>query len=69
MPWQPSWHAKDNWIVAGVWYSLNSNAWNLVTTTTNNYTNWTQTVTLLLGTNTVKAYAMDLAGIFPRPTL
>jgi uncharacterized repeat protein (TIGR03803 family) len=55
--------AKDNWIVAGVWYSLNSNAWNLVNTT-NSYTNWTQTVTLLLGTNTVKAYAMDLGGNF-----
>jgi hypothetical protein len=53
--------AKDNWKVAGVWYSLNSNAWNLVNTT-NSYTNWTQTVTLLLGTNTVKAYAMDLGG-------
>ncbi len=56
--------AKDNWKVAGVWYQLNNGAWNLVTTTTNNYTNWTQTVTLVAGTNTVKAYAVDLAGNF-----
>jgi hypothetical protein len=52
----------DNWKVNAVWYQLNSNAWNLVTTTTNSYTNWTQTVTLLIGTNTVKAYAVDLGG-------
>jgi len=55
---------SDNWKVAGVWYQLNSNAWNLVTTTTNNYTNWTQMVTLLSGTNTLKAYAVDLGGNF-----
>jgi hypothetical protein len=55
---------SDNWGVTGVWYRLNSNAWNLVTTTTNNYTNWTQTVTLLAGTNTVNAYALNLGGNF-----
>ena len=55
---------KDNWKVGGVWYQLNSNAWNLVTTTTNSYTNWTQTVTLMVGTNTLKAYAVDLGGNF-----
>jgi hypothetical protein len=55
--------ASDNWKVAGVWYQLNSNVWNLVTTT-NNYTNWTKTVTLLAGTNTIKAYAQDLGGNF-----
>ncbi len=54
--------ASDNWKVTGVWYQLNSNAWNLVTGTTNNYTNWTQLVTLLAGTNTLKVYALDLGG-------
>jgi hypothetical protein len=53
--------ASDNWNIAGVWCQLNSNAWNLVTTT-NSYTNWTKTVTLLVGTNTLKAYALDLGG-------
>jgi len=56
--------ASDNWKVAGVWYQLNSNAWNLVTATTNNYTNWTQTLPLVIGTNTLKAYALDLGGNF-----
>ena len=56
--------ASDNWKVAGVWYQLNSNTWNLVTATTNNYTNWTQTLPLVIGTNTLKAYALDLGGNF-----
>ncbi len=56
--------ASDNWKVAGVWYQLNSNAWNLVTATTNNYTNWTQTLPLVIGTNTLKAYALDFGGNF-----
>ena len=53
--------ASDNWKVAAVWYQLNSNSWDLVSTT-NNYTNWTKTVTLLAGTNTLKVYALDLGG-------
>jgi hypothetical protein len=53
--------ASDNWKVAGVWYQLNSDPWNLVNTT-NSYTNWAKTVTLLVGTNTLKAYALDLGG-------
>ncbi len=55
--------ASDNWQVAGVWCQLNSNAWMLVTTT-NTYTNWSQTLTLVSGTNTIKAYAVDLGGNF-----
>jgi hypothetical protein len=56
--------AGDNWKVAGVWYQLNNNgAWN-PTATTNGWTNWTTTLQLTAGTNTVKAYAMDLAGNF-----
>jgi hypothetical protein len=53
--------ASDNWNVAGVWYQLNSNAWNLATTA-NNFANWTNTVTLITGTNTLKFYALDLGG-------
>jgi uncharacterized repeat protein (TIGR03803 family) len=53
--------ASDNWKVAGVWYQLNGNVWNLVNTT-NGYTNWTKTVTLLTGTNTLNIYAQDLGG-------
>jgi hypothetical protein len=58
--------ASDNWKVSAVWYQLTngiltSGTWSLATTT-NNYTNWTTTVTLAVGTNTVKAYAVDLSG-------
>jgi hypothetical protein len=53
--------AGDNWKVTGVWYQLNGEAWTPVTTI-NSYTNWTTTVTLVVGTNTVKAYATDLGG-------
>jgi uncharacterized repeat protein (TIGR03803 family) len=53
--------AGDNWKVAGVWYQLNSNAWDLVNTT-NGYTNWNRTVALLAGTNTLKLYSQDLGG-------
>ena len=55
--------ARDNWGVAGVWYQLNNGAWN-ATATTNGWTNWTTTLKLTAGTNTVKAYAMDLGGNF-----
>jgi hypothetical protein len=51
----------DIWGVSNVWCQLNSNAWSLVTTT-NGYTNWTTTFTLVLGTNTINAYAMNLGG-------
>jgi hypothetical protein len=53
--------ASDNWKVAGVWYQLNGNAWDLASTT-NGYTNWNRTVALLAGTNTLKLYAQDLGG-------
>jgi hypothetical protein len=58
--------ASDNWKVNAVWYQLTNavltgGTWSLATTT-NGYTNWTTTVTLAVGTNTIKAYAVDLGG-------
>lgn len=53
--------ASDNWKVAGVWYQLNNGPWS-PPGTTNGWTNWTTTLPLIVGTNTLKAYAMDLAG-------
>jgi hypothetical protein len=53
--------AKDNWKVTGVWYRLNNGTWNL-TPTANDWTNWTSTLQLTTGTNTVKVYALDLGG-------
>jgi hypothetical protein len=55
--------AGDNWKVAGVWYQLNGEAWSRPAST-NGWTNWTTTVELQAGTNTVKAYALDLGGNF-----
>lgn len=58
--------ASDNWKVNAVWYLLTNGiltggTWNLANTT-NNYTNWTTTLKLAVGTNTVKAYAVDMGG-------
>jgi uncharacterized repeat protein (TIGR02543 family) len=53
--------ASDNWKVGDVWYQLNGGAWNAAITT-NAWTNWSVTLPLLSGTNTVKAYAVDLGG-------
>ena len=53
--------ASDNWGMDSVWYQLNGGAWSL-TTTTNSWANWSVTLPLILGTNTVKAYGIDLAG-------
>jgi hypothetical protein len=55
--------ASDNWAVSNVWCQLNSNGWSSATST-NGWTNWTATSTLEAGTNTVKAYAMDLGANF-----
>jgi hypothetical protein len=56
--------ASDNWQISNVWYQLNNGAWNLGTTT-NSFTNWTTPVlTLVVGTNSLKAFALNLGGIF-----
>jgi uncharacterized repeat protein (TIGR03803 family) len=53
--------ARDNWQVAEVWYQLNNGVWSLPTTT-NGWTNWSVTLSLVQGTNEVNAYAVDLGG-------
>ncbi len=53
--------ASDNWKVAGVWYQFNSGAWTIAPTS-NGWTNWNTSLTLPAGTNSLKAYALDLGG-------
>ncbi len=53
--------ASDNVAVGMVYYSLNGAAWTEATTG-NNWTNWMAAVTLLPGTNTIRAYAVDTSG-------
>ncbi len=53
--------AGDNWQVSNVVCQLNGGGWNAATNI-NNWTNWAAGVTLMAGTNTVAAYAVDIAG-------
>ena len=53
--------SDNNWLVANVFYSLNGAAWTNATTT-NTWTNWTAVLTLMAGTNTIAAYAVDPNG-------
>jgi hypothetical protein len=58
--------ASDVWSVNAVWYQLtngilSAGTWNMAGTT-NSYTNWSTTLTLAAGTNTVKAYAVNQGG-------
>ncbi len=56
--------ASDNWQISNIWYQLNSNAWNQVSTA-NSFSNWnTPLLTLISGTNTLKAFALNLGGIY-----
>ena len=55
--------AGDNLAVSNVYYQLDNGVWN-TPITTNNWTNWTAQVTLVPGTNTIQAYAVDTAGNF-----
>jgi len=54
--------ASDPWAVTNVSYSVNSGAWNSASTG-NNYSNWTATVTLSAGTNTIRVYAQNQGGL------
>ncbi len=53
--------ASDNWQVSNVVCQINGGGWNSATNI-NNWTNWAAGVTLMAGTNTVAAYAVDIAG-------
>jgi uncharacterized repeat protein (TIGR03803 family) len=55
--------AGDNLGCGSVWCQLNGGPWNLATTE-NGDTNWTITDTLIAGTNTLNAYAVDFSGNF-----
>ena len=54
--------AGDNWKVANVFYSFNGGDWGDAATA-NGWTNWSAAVTLVPGTNTVAAYAVDPGGL------
>jgi formylglycine-generating enzyme required for sulfatase activity len=54
-------NVKDNGPVANVFYSLNNDGWSNAVTA-NGFTNWTASVTLTPGTNTIAAYAEDASG-------
>jgi hypothetical protein len=53
--------ATDNWGISNVWYQFNSNGW-VSAPTTNHWTNWGLTTTLVTGTNMLSAYAEDWGG-------
>src|ERR1039458_7655588 len=55
--------ASDNVAVGTVYYALNGSGW-AAATTANGWTNWTASLTLTPGTNTVQAYAVDTSGNF-----
>jgi hypothetical protein len=53
--------ARDNVAVATVYYSLNGAPWTNATTA-NSWTNWSATLSLVAGTNSLKAFAKDTSG-------
>lgn len=54
-------NSSDNILVSNVFYSLNKGAWTNAATV-NNWTNWAASVSLVPGTNTIDAYAVDMGG-------
>jgi|GEM_PF-2827796 len=55
--------AADIWGVNNVSFSVNGGAWNTAITA-NHYTNWTATVSLATGTNTLRVCAQNLGGLY-----
>ena len=53
--------ASDNVAVANVFCSVNNTTWTNATTV-NNWKNWAATANLIVGTNTIQAYAVDKIG-------
>jgi len=53
--------ASDIWGVTGVWYQLNSGPWTNPFTA-NGWTNWSTTLKMVAGNNTINAYAQNLGG-------
>jgi hypothetical protein len=54
--------AHDNVGVADVWFQINTNGW-AEAETANSFTNWSATnLTVISGTNLVRAFALDAAG-------
>ena len=53
--------AQDNAGVTNVLWQLNAGAW-LVATNANNWTNWSAAISMIPGTNTFSAYAVDNSG-------
>ena len=53
--------ARDNDVVTNVFYSLNGDAWQPVSTG-NAWSNWWVNLTLIPNTNTLRAYAVDRSG-------
>jgi len=53
--------AQDNWGIEHVWLQFNSGTWTNPITV-NEWTNWMTSIALNAGTNTLLAYAVDLAG-------
>lgn len=53
--------ASDIWAVTNVYYQLNNGAWT-TPSTANGWTNWSTTVALVAGNNTLNAYAVNQGG-------